>query len=368
MKTIDKHIENLLQDYTCVIIPEMGGFITSEGEGYLDAKTNVFHPPFKRILFNKNLTNNDGLLANALVNQDQLSFEEATKLLLEYKDACFAKLDSEGRVEIERVGVLFFDTEKNIQFQQSNKNFLSSSFGLSPKFLSILPIEQEPIVKVQEKLVEVIRPTEPIKNRDSIKPEKTTKEKKKKRRGAVLLPLIILPLLVGGLYVANQMGYVGDQRFQISSINPFSDAKQVVYSPRAKSFEQFFDKVVQETNNEIKVEPTLDNVSDENMIVEPVIEKEVIPEKVDSTYVHTELVEIPEELPYHVVGGCFSVEENAQNLVEQWKAKGKNASIIDKKGNLYRVSLQSFSSRLEANDFKELLQESDDISTWILKK
>ena len=55
MSSIDKHIANLLQQFDCVILPDFGGFIADLEQGRFDEKADVFHPPYKRILFNKNL-------------------------------------------------------------------------------------------------------------------------------------------------------------------------------------------------------------------------------------------------------------------------------------------------------------------------
>lgn len=364
MTNIDKHIASLLHHYDCVIIPDFGGFITSDKSGYVDSKAGVFNPPYKQILFNRNLTNNDGLLANQIASEeDNINYYEANLLLNQFKEACYARLNSEGRVEIEKVGVLFFDAEKNIQFQQSSKNFLLSSFGLSPKFLIPLPIEKEVVVKKEipvEKKV-VVKPIQEEKvlvNRPSAKPEPT---KKKKSRKGVWVSLIAIPLVVGGLFFANQMGYVGESKLQLSNLNPFKSQEQQVYSPRTSSFELILSGLQEE-----KV------VGNEEVLTSVKEELEVIPEKVDSTYVHKEIIkEVVHEdtsKPYHVIGGCFSDKSNAEGLVKTWKEKGEEASIVDMKGNLYRVSLNSFASRTEANQFRDKVEYEAGISTWILKK
>lgn len=345
MKSIDKHIEELLYHYDCVIIPEFGGFITSDATAYIDKKSNTIYPPSKRILFNKNLQNNDGLLANKLVKDEDLSYQEANQHLIEYKDSCFLSLDKNGRVEVEKVGVLFFDKEKNLQFQQAKNNFLTKSFGLPTKFLT--PIAKE-VIRVKEEVVPVIISRKEIEvkiDRESVKVVKPQTDRKPRRKArAILLPVLLIPALLGGVFMANQYGYVGDSKLQISSLNPFNSVKVVLYTPRVKS-----------SLKEIEVKTEV------AVIEEP---------KIETVNAVEEIVEVSTSniLPYQVVGGCFAELENANTLIEQWKGKGHNAQIVGKNKGLFRVSLEGFESRNEAEQFKEEIKITEGLSSWILKK
>jgi hypothetical protein len=345
MKSIDKHIEELLYHYDCVIIPEFGGFITSDATAYIDKKSSTIYPPSKRILFNKNLQNNDGLLANKLVKDDGLSYQDANQYLIQFRDSCFLSLDEKGRVEVEKVGVLFFDKEKNLQFQQAKNNFLTKSFGLPSKFLT--PIGQETLL-VKEEVIPVIisrKETEVKVNRESVKVTKQqTETKPRKRARALLLPVLLIPALLGGVFVANQFGYVGESKIQISSLNPFHTIKVASYSPRLND-----NKL---TVKSMKIDLTKEQLI--GVIVESPIEDEA--------------VIAANILPYHVVGGCFAEIENAKTLVEQWKSKGKEAQIVGKSKGLFRVSLQGFQTRNQAQQFKEEIKITEGLSSWILKK
>ena len=72
-------------------------------------------------------------------------------------------------------------------------------------------------------------------------------------------------------------------------------------------------------------------------------------------------------LHYHIMGGCFSVEENATGLVDTYNRKGTNASLIDIKGNLHRVSIASFATKKEAKVALASFQ-NDIPGAWILHK
>ncbi|MEN8958390.1 MAG: SPOR domain-containing protein [Flavobacteriales bacterium] len=369
MEKLDKHIEELLHNHDCVIVPSFGGFITSKMPAFYNKFTSVFHPAKKRILFNKHLVFNDGLLATQVAEKKAMSVEEANQLLIQFKDDCFLRLNEEGRVEIEKVGVLFFDKEKNIQFQQSSTNFLKESFGLSP--LSLDRIAKD-IVKPVAKPVTIARKEEVKTDRKAIaiaKPEKKA-SKARKKRGAILLPLILVPVILGGLFIGNQQGVIGNNKINLASFNPFYSANVEEYNPR--SGDAFFiqNSSINEVNageNTVSIVTEKEPVIAENKLEEIVTESvQIIPEKVDSTF--NVVKEIPQELKYHVIAGCFSVKENADNLVQTWTEKGNQASVVDKKGKLYRVAIESFATRKEAKSFMKETKKTYSNSLWVLKK
>lgn len=365
MEKLDKHIEELLHNHDCVIVPNFGGFITSKMPAFYNKFTSVFHPAKKKILFNKHLVFNDGLLATQVAEKKSMTVEEANQLLIQFKDDCFLRLNEEGRVEIEKVGVLFFDKEKNIQFQQSSTNFLKESFGLST--MAVEKLKKEPIKPVT-KLVAISRNEEIKEDRKAVAVVKPTKKasEKKRNRGAILLPLFIVPLILGGLFIGNQKGVIGENKINISSLNPFYSPLVENYEPRngevfsLKKEELIEEKIVQfseEKESNLEKNNTIEIV--ENKV-------EIIPEKIDSTF--NIINKTPQKLKYHVIAGCFSIKENAENLVDIWRIKGSEASIVDKKGRLYRVAIQSFATRKEAKLFMKETKRSYSNSLWVLKK
>ncbi|MGB1040930.1 MAG: SPOR domain-containing protein [Flavobacteriales bacterium] len=355
MSEINKHIEQLLHEHDCVIVPDFGGFITSKKPAYYNPFTSVFFPATKKILFNKHLVFNDGLLAGKMAEKQKLSMAEAQQLLIQFKDDCFFKLDNEGRVEIERVGVLFFDKEKNIQFQQSSVNFLTDSFGLTPASLETIK-KSEVLVKKDVTPVLVSRPVEVKEDRAPILAKKEREPRKRRALGAYV-PLLIVPLLVGGLFMINQQSGISDQDLNLANLNPFYSAPVETYVPR--DGKTFLVTKFDELNTEVQSEDIVELVEDK-------IEIKNIPVKVDSTF--NAPVEVVSEKKYHVIAGCFSIKENAENLVQDWISKGNESKIVDKKGRLYRVAIQSFETRKEAKTFLRETKKSEGISLWVLKK
>ena len=127
---LDKYIEDLLYRNECVVIPNFGAFITSINPANLNNE-GVFTPPSKSISFNKKIKKNDGILANYIAELNDISFDEAMKLIklnvsnfnndiLNKKDIVFSKV---GVISIKE-GLTEFTSYTNI-------NYLKDSFGLS---------------------------------------------------------------------------------------------------------------------------------------------------------------------------------------------------------------------------------------------
>jgi len=127
---LDKYIEDLLYRNECVVIPNFGAFITSVNSANLNNE-GVFTPPSKSISFNKKIKKNDGVLANYIAELNDISFDEAMKLIklnvsnfnndiLNKKDIVFSKV---GIISIKE-GLTEFTSYSNI-------NYLKDSYGLS---------------------------------------------------------------------------------------------------------------------------------------------------------------------------------------------------------------------------------------------
>ena len=80
---LETYIRDLMLRYDCVIVPDFGGFITNRISATIDQKSHTFYPPTKQLGFNHHLTHNDGLLANYIATEENISFEQATHKIVE---------------------------------------------------------------------------------------------------------------------------------------------------------------------------------------------------------------------------------------------------------------------------------------------
>ena len=125
MEKIDKHISDLLYVHDCVIVPLLGGFVANYETAKIHPTQHTFTPPSKKIVFNVNLKNNDGLLANHISQQENTDYPQALKHIHNFVDRTTVQLKNGEKVVIADVGKLFLDVEHNIQFERdTNTNYL----------------------------------------------------------------------------------------------------------------------------------------------------------------------------------------------------------------------------------------------------
>ncbi|MDA9357160.1 SPOR domain-containing protein [Flavobacteriaceae bacterium] len=127
---LDKYIEDLLYRNECVVIPNFGAFISSLNSAKIDDE-GIFTAPSKSISFNTSLQKNDGLLANYISELNDISFDEAMKLIKLNVSSFKNNILNNEDIVFNRIGVISC-RENLIEFDSfSGVNYLKESFGLS---------------------------------------------------------------------------------------------------------------------------------------------------------------------------------------------------------------------------------------------
>src|SRR5687767_11561254 len=117
MYPVTRHINRLLFEVDCVIVPGLGGFVANYNSALLNRTAGLIEPPSKGLIFNKNLIVNDGLLASAIAQTEKISYAEAGLLIEEFVYDARKLLQQGQRIEIPDVGFLYSDHEQNLRFQ-----------------------------------------------------------------------------------------------------------------------------------------------------------------------------------------------------------------------------------------------------------
>ena len=131
MNVLAKHIESLLLEHNCVIVPGLGGFVA----GYVAARMvegeNLFLPPHRQVGFNPLLSLNDGLLVQSYMLAYDVSFPEATAMIEETVAALRSELQTEGELEIGNIGKLLLGVDGRYDFMPNEAGVLSPTlYGL----------------------------------------------------------------------------------------------------------------------------------------------------------------------------------------------------------------------------------------------
>lgn len=414
---MDQHISDLLYCFDCVIIPEFGGFVANYQSAKLDPVKQVLHPPHKGILFNKNLTHNDGLLANQIAKHDNRTYDEANGIIRDYVQECKLTLDSGQRIEINKVGILYFDHERNIQFDADDRvNYLQESFGLgkvfAPRVAKPTIVEEttaEPVKEEKAEEVKVIpigkpvfekkenkpatdeeQPSTPTKKpaaehakpevrKDTVvrelKKEEEEDEVRKRKWGWYVAAACLLPILFYSVWIPTQTDAWQTKHLQASDFNPFhSDTapeyienqglEPFVVEVNPNAAEEFFAAIEENT-----VE--LDFTEDGSIAPLIVIIRTPEVAEPDNTYVEPDNTNVTPDTSgnrYFIIGGCFQYLDNAEGLVGDLRQRGFDAYIVDQHKGLHRVAFGSYATRDDAEDALPSIQNAENSSAWILKK
>ena len=188
-------LPGMFLDYDCVIIPGFGGFVCNERPAWYDDEKEEMVPPSRDVLFNPNLTHNDGLLAQEIIRSTGLTYTEAMSLAETEAEFIASELKSGNTVEIAGVGRLYSSEDGINRFAPATELVRTlSSFGHSRIPLAKLKPAQQPIQqtaqqKGQDKKETPVIPIVPLR-------------KKVNRVAAILAIPIAAGTIIGGAYIA----------------------------------------------------------------------------------------------------------------------------------------------------------------------
>lgn len=129
---LDRHIEILLLDNDCVIVPGFGGFVAHHVDARYDSDDSTFLPPLRTIGFNPQLTMNDSLLAQSYVELYDISYPEAIRKIENEINELKQELYTEGSYELNDLGILSIDENGKYIFEPCEAGILTPAlYGLS---------------------------------------------------------------------------------------------------------------------------------------------------------------------------------------------------------------------------------------------
>lgn len=106
MTEISRHIERVLLDNSCVIVPRLGGFVAHDVPASYDEAEGKMYPPRRKVGFNPRLSLNDGLLVQSYMQEQAVGYYEACGLIDRDVAALKERIREQGCCEIGRIGTL----------------------------------------------------------------------------------------------------------------------------------------------------------------------------------------------------------------------------------------------------------------------
>ena len=128
MNKLSVHINKLILKHNCVIIPNLGGFITQNVPAKFVDETNTFYPPMRSIGFNPQLTINDGLLVQSYMQTYDLDYPESVNEIENSVKDIQQTLNNTGFYDFTGIGRLSRNHEGKMVFAASKTDVCSPEF------------------------------------------------------------------------------------------------------------------------------------------------------------------------------------------------------------------------------------------------
>lgn len=139
MIELKRHIEILLLDNDCVVVPGLGGFVAHHIDARYDARDGVYLPPLRTLGFNQKLDMNDSLLAQSYVEAYDMSYPEAMRKIDEEVGELKSVLEKDGFYDLSDIGTLVVNADGRYEFDPCESGILTPSlYGLSSVDVSLL--------------------------------------------------------------------------------------------------------------------------------------------------------------------------------------------------------------------------------------
>ena len=290
--SVEEHIKELLFRHDCVIIPNFGGLVSNPVSSKINTVSGTIFPPSKLIVFNKNLSINDGLLINHISKKEKISIDDSKNIVFDFSKKITDSLMTERSMRLNNIGLFTLGSEDNIIFHQDiANNFDLNSFGFES-----FQIQKKTKTK---KIIDI--------NQSS------TTKKISYKAAAVLIPLILLSLT--NILLDTSTNNINIQK---SDLNFFKKSKVTKLDMAEKKIEKEIEKIETITTPKTK---------NYHVIAGAFIEKSNA-EKLNNSLIESNFNSeiLLSENGYHRVSyNSFESKENA--IIELEKLKRINKSV-----------------------------------------
>ena len=359
MIELAQHIETLLLENDCVIIPSLGGFVAHYTTAERVDTENLFLPPTRTIGFNSKLKMNDGLLVQSFMSVYGTTFSDATKMVDQKVQGLFSTLYQTGKIELPNIGDIYHSIDGNYTFQPYENKLTSPQFyGLgSFEMFELTTLKQRHNVQTtsyQSKKVTIPQLnlnytamlqtaamvaiifvlsvlSTPIKNTDSVR-----------NNQAWILPNELFDQIKGNSLITKPINNSKiDLPKPIASIS--TNTNEVINNKEDKEH-----SIASEQNKQV----TLDVTTNNTQSTQPKIEHN----KNNTKRYHIIVASLP---------SIHAAQKQAQLLQEEGNEEAQ--AIIC--GTKMRVSIKSYSNKDEANDAVIHLRKKPQYQgAWVLRK
>lgn len=140
---LERHIEILLLNNDCVIVPDFGGFMAHHVNARYDEEESLFLPPLRTLGFNPQLQLNDSLLAQSYIEAYDISYPEAIKRIAAEVDELKQHLADNGSYELNDIGIIAINEEGHYEFTPCEAGILTPRlYGLTSFEMPVISVHR----------------------------------------------------------------------------------------------------------------------------------------------------------------------------------------------------------------------------------
>lgn len=351
MIAVQKVIRKLVSDYEFVIIPGFGALLSHQIPAIYDRDSGVFSPPVKKLAFNEFLKLDDGLLANFISREENISHVEAVAHVKNYADVLRSSLDANGETGIEGIGEFKTNSEGKLVFEPNTENYFKDEwYGF-----------QKVSARIVERNIFTAADSAVLAEGDDAEIIEISNRKRVKitwMRWSAVAVLAGMALFISFFLLNSGSAY------NKSTLNPFD----------------YFNK--ESTAGDYKASPQKQEqpVKNETVVV---VDEVIQDKKEDSLKSSPELVPVNSEIDaeaapsviadkkYYLIAGAFKGKKQAGVLLKTLQDKGfENAFLIP--ASVYskkvKVAVQGFDEEKDAYRASSRLREVIGEDGWVYKK
>lgn len=332
MNELVSHIEFLLHDHNCVIIPGFGGFVVNTTPARRDGIATFF-PPSCELVFNRDLTHNDGLLAQSYMKSEEIPFEAAmTKIELAVEELKH-RLRDDRQVVLGELGQFIMNDDKRFIYKPSH--------FVQPAFFGLTKAALKPLIQMQSPAVKV-----------------STGEQRQPRYRSVGIASAAASILLLMMFLLP----VGDRTIVRQSAQILSESDLFGSSP--------FQRNVTAENTSEGVATNATDATDATEVAEmTTTDDNIQPELTAQTPLAVAAAD--EDQPrYYIIVGVYKVKEVAEKMMENLLKDGFSDRGWMRRPGRIDVYARSFAEKEDAvSTLRKIHKEFPDYrDAWILKR
>lgn len=363
--TVLQAIISLLYDHDTVVVPALGAFVRHDESARVNVITNEFQRPTSSISFDASQREENPLLMEHLMLYGELSDEDARQEIAAFVADFYAKLREGETVVLKGIGTLYFNNFQEPVFEpEPSADFNAEAFGLED-------LEAQSVF-TGELVKPVIAPTEPV---GVPVDDSASDEDSHPRRRWLWLPLMLL--IAGGLgwLVYTELTSPGgeidppvvvDSTAMVSPTNQITpDGEIDTVLASESSVQQQLDSLQPNTEGPVEMEKPQPEDTAEDVKPQPEGTAEVEKPNPNGP---TEVVKPNPASKAFIIGGCFSVQENALNMAMEAFNQGCAQAFVMQRGSKFFVCYGQYPSGADAKAALPEILEKYNQKAWILTK